>query len=175
MAPSPVFRMPVVEPITKVELRGDSFAKAKAELNDLLYATTHRDRNSKRYAAEIGIATKRLYDAANPTEGKPFCVRWIVPLMRAANDYSVLRWMAEACGFVIHETPKATADPHDLVRLMGEVTRETGDVLSVLGVALADGRVCPEDARLASKEVDELLARAHLIRHTLTRIAGAGR
>jgi hypothetical protein len=157
MATPSLLRMPVTARITPAEKVGDFPAKPTPEpgLDDLLYATAHDGIGCKALASALGVRLHRLYDAVNPHEGKPFDVRWLVPFMKAAGDFSVLRWMARACGFVIHEQPKGSATPAELVALTGEVTREMGDVLAVLGVVLA-----------------ELLERAHLIDQTLARIEG---
>jgi hypothetical protein len=174
MATPSLLRMPATARITPAEKVGDFPAKPTAEpgLDDLLYATAHDGIGCKALASALGVRLHRLYDAVNPHEGKPFDVRWLVPFMKAAGDFSVLRWMARACGFVIHEQPKASATPAELVALTGEVTREMGDVLAVLGVVLADGSVSPADAKLARAEVAQLLERAHLIDQTLARIEG---
>jgi hypothetical protein len=172
MATPSLLRMPAPARVTPAESASEIPAKATAELNDLLYTTAHRDRNCKALAAACQIGLGRFYDAINPNERKTFCVRWLVPFMKAAGDFSVLRYLARACGFVIHEQPKASATPAELVALTGEVTREMGDVLAVLGVVLADGSVSPADAKLARAEVAQLLERAHLIDQTLARIEG---
>jgi hypothetical protein len=174
MATSTVFRMPATSRITPAESVRASSAKPTAEpgLDDLLYATAHDGIGCKALASALGVRLHRLYDAVNPHEGKPFDVRWLVPFMKAAGDFSVLRWMARACGFVIHEQPKASATPAELIALTGECTREMGEVLTVLGVVLADGAVSRQDATLARAEVAQLLERAHLIDQTLARIEG---
>jgi hypothetical protein len=167
-------RIAACVPAGKAESQGKLPAKATHEpgLDELLYSTAHDGIGCRALADAIGIRRHRLYDAVNPSEDKPFCVRWLVPTMRATGDFRVLRWMARSCGFVIHEQPKASATPAELVALTGEVTREMGDVLAVLGVVLADGSVSPADAKLARAEVAQLLERAHLIDQTLARIEG---
>jgi hypothetical protein len=174
--PSSLLRMPATSRVTLAESRTESSAKPTPEpgLDELLYATAHDGIGCKALASALGVRLHRLYDAVNPHEGKPFDVRWLVPFMKAAGDFTVLRWMARACGFVMHEAPKSSASPSELIALTGECTREMGDVLAVLGVVLADGSVSIADARLARAEVAQLLERAHLIDQTLARIE-AGR
>jgi hypothetical protein len=174
--PSSLLRMPATSRVTLAESRSELSAKPTPEpgLDELLYATAHDGIGCKALASALGVRLHRLYDAVNPHEGKPFDVRWLVPFMKAAGDFAVLRWMARACGFVIHEQPKSSASPAELIALTGECTREMGDVLAVLGVVLADGAVSAQDARLARAEVAQLLERAHLIDQTLARIE-AGR
>jgi hypothetical protein len=170
MATPSVLRMPAVERVTPAEMRGESSSKANTAspgLDELLYATAHDGIGCKALASAIGVRLGRLYDAVNPHEGKPFDVRWLVPLMKAANDFSVLRWLAHACGFVIHAMPKAHAGPADLLALAGELARESGDVISTAGAVLADGCVCGSDVRAMRREIADLLERAHRMDQTL--------
>ena len=173
MAAPSVIRMPAIASVTPAESRGDFSAKvADTSLDDLLYATAHKDRNCKALAAACQIGLSRFYDATNPNERKPFCVRWLVPLMKAAGDFSVLQWMARACGFVLIEAPGLT-QPADVMASVGDIARETGDVLKTLSDVLRDGVVCKADARTARKEIADLLEHAHALDQALARIEGA--
>lgn len=75
----------------------------------LLYETVHRNKKPvKQLADETGISSSYLYKACLPEDesGVRFPLDFFVPLMKATNNYSVLKHIAQICGFVLTSLPK---------------------------------------------------------------------
>jgi hypothetical protein len=81
-----------------------------------LYKTIHRNKKSAaQLADETGISYSYLCRAGLPMDesGVRFPVDYLVPLMKSANDYSVLKHIAALCGFLCIRTPRGFADKRD--------------------------------------------------------------
>ena len=69
--------------------------------------------NSKKSVAtlsdETGMSASYLYRACNPEDdsGVRFPLDYLIPLMLATKNYTVLKHIASICGFVLTSLPKA--------------------------------------------------------------------
>jgi len=75
----------------------------------LLYETTHRNEKSMmQIADETGISSSYLYRAVSPVDESnvKFPLEYLVPIMKATGNYSVLKYIANLCGFVLNAMPK---------------------------------------------------------------------
>lgn len=78
-------------------------------IKSLLYATIHRNKKSAaQLADEIGISYSYLCRAGLPTDesGVKFPTEYLVPLMKSAGDYSLLRHLAKLSGFLLIKPPR---------------------------------------------------------------------
>jgi len=104
-------------------------------MNDLkseLYITVHSARKSvPELADEIGVSTSLLYRYAIEGEsGADLPLRRLIPLMRATNDFRVLRHLAARCGFVLVKLPRVAKLKKPDAHSVNEITRKFHQVMA---------------------------------------------
>jgi len=80
-------------------------------LKSFLYKTIHRNTKTVNMLAdETGISASYLYRAGLPEDqsGVKFPIEYLIPLMKATKDYSVLKHIAKTCGFLLVKVPRVT-------------------------------------------------------------------
>jgi hypothetical protein len=78
-------------------------------IKTILYETIHRNKKSvEQIADEIGISANYLYRAGLPLDesGVKFPLDYLIPLMKATNDYAILEKIAMICGFLLVREPR---------------------------------------------------------------------
>jgi len=77
------------------------------ELKKVLYRTIHRKKESVDEIADvIGCSSSLLYRCANPNDRQArFPVEKVLPLMKAVNDFSILKHLAARSGFILYKLP----------------------------------------------------------------------
>lgn len=77
-------------------------------LGQIAWETIHRtDKSVETLADEIGCSASLIYKAANPNEPVDIKLSWLIPLMRATGNYSILKHLAYRCGYVAIRIPRA--------------------------------------------------------------------
>ena len=71
-------------------------------MKPLLYEITQRKKKVIELAEGTGISSSYLYRAALPTDesGVKFPIEYLIPLMKSAKDFRILKHIAAQCGFV---------------------------------------------------------------------------
>ena len=90
--------------------------KVTESLKTLLYETIHRNaKPAAQLADETGISYSYLCRAGLPTDesGVKFPLEHLIPLMKASNDYSVLKHINTICGFLSVRVPRGFTDKLD--------------------------------------------------------------
>lgn len=85
-------------------------------IKTLLYSTIHRNsKSAAQLADETGISYSYLCRAGLPTDesGVRFPVEHLIPLMKAAGDFSVLHHLNTLCGFLTVKQPRGFKDKMD--------------------------------------------------------------
>ncbi len=85
-------------------------------IKTLLYKTIHRNsKSAAQLADEIGISYSYLCRAGLPNDesGVKFPLENLIPLMKAAGDYSVLHHLNTLCGFLTVKSPRGFRDKLD--------------------------------------------------------------
>lgn len=85
-------------------------------LKTLLYRTIHRNaKSAAELADETGISYSYLCRAGLPTDesGVRFPIEHLIPLMKAAGDFSVLHHLNALCGFLAVKQPRGFRDKLD--------------------------------------------------------------
>lgn len=95
----------------------------KIKLNQLIFAKgrTKKDVTAYDCAEIVGKSYNYLWKICSPTEDHPFPLEFVVPLMRAKNNYDVLELMAHTCGFALVKLPRvgiAKQDQNEMVEEM---------------------------------------------------------
>lgn len=78
-------------------------------IKTILYETIHRNKKSvEQIADEVGISASYLYRAGLPLDesGVKFPLDYLIPLMKATNNYVILEKIAMICGFLLVKEPK---------------------------------------------------------------------
>lgn len=99
-----------------------------------IYSTIHRNRKPiDQIADEMGISTESLYRYGLPSpSGSDIPLKRLIPLMKAANDYCILKHIASVCGFVLVKVPRYRAskgDANDVVSSYQKASAEAVDAL----------------------------------------------
>lgn len=107
-------------------------------LKDFLYDTIHRNKKTvEQLADETGISDNYLYRACLKVDkksksGVKFPIEHLVPLMKAANDYSILKYIAQICGFLLVKLPVFTGKPAVDMDLLSQYQQCTARAISAM-------------------------------------------
>ncbi|NMB83025.1 MAG: hypothetical protein GYA14_14530 [Ignavibacteria bacterium] len=97
-------------------------------IKSCLYETIHRNKKSvAQLADETGISSSYLYRSALPTDesGVRFPLDYLLPLMKATNNYSVLKHIANLCGFVLTPLPHLKKNKKEKNEMIAEYQDST--------------------------------------------------
>jgi hypothetical protein len=108
-------------------------------LKDYLYDTIHRNKKTvEQLADETGISDNYLYRACLPVNDKKsksgvkFPIEHLVPLMKAANDFSILKYIAQICGFLLVKLPVFTGKPAIDMELLSQYQQCTARAIGAM-------------------------------------------
>jgi hypothetical protein len=81
-------------------------------LKILFYKTIHRNaKSAEQIADEIGISYSYLCRFGLSEDSGADCpTKFLIPLMKSAGDYSILRHIATLCGFLLVKAPRGLRD-----------------------------------------------------------------
>lgn len=85
-------------------------------LKTLLYQAIHRNKKTAaQIADEIGISYSYLCRTGLPADesGVRFPLELLIPLMKSAHDYSILKHLATLTGHLVVKVPRAFSDKSD--------------------------------------------------------------
>ena len=105
------------------------------DLKTVLYETIHRNKKSvQQLADETAISSSYLYRAGMPMDqsGVRFPVDFVIPLMKAANDYSILQHIARACDFILVRIPKISSSKLDRENIVSDYQLKTASASNAL-------------------------------------------
>ncbi len=100
-------------------------------LKSFLYETVHRaNKTVAELSDETGISTSYLYRACLPIEekhgsGVKFPVDYLIPLMNATKNYSILNHIAKRCGFLLVKIPRFKNLKLDGIGMLNEYQEAT--------------------------------------------------
>lgn len=79
----------------------------------------------KLIAAKTGIPKGTLYRYGLPVEttGLDIPIRKLVPIMKAAGNYAILRRLAADCGYLLVREPRTPRNRMDSVQLIGKLQK----------------------------------------------------
>jgi hypothetical protein len=92
--------------------------------------------------------------------------------VRAGGRPHLLAAYADALGFVLVPKAEAEAQQPNFTKHLGEVARETGDVMAHLGEAIGDGVVSAAEAERVRMEVRDAAERLACLDKDLATVAG---
>jgi len=104
-------------------------------LKECLYKTAHRNKKPvKLIADETGISENYLYRACLPNDqsGVKFPVEYLIPLMKATGDYTILSHLATVAGFILVKTPKFRNLKGESSEILDEYQESTINALKAL-------------------------------------------
>lgn len=105
------------------------------DLKTVLYETIHRNKKSvQQLADETAISSSYLYRAGMPMDqsGVRFPVDFIIPLMKASNDFSILQHLAITCDFIIIKTPRISCSKLERDTIISNYQSKTSAAASAL-------------------------------------------
>jgi len=102
-----------------------------------LYKTIHRNKIPvKKIADLIGISENYLYRSAIDSEESPsgarFPLELLTPLMKATNNYSVLKYICSLNGFMAIKMPKFKNHKGDEIELVNSYQQKSCDAIKKL-------------------------------------------
>ncbi len=104
-------------------------------LKTLLYQTIHRNaKSAAQLADETGISYSYLCRAGLPTDesGVKFPLEHLIPLMKASNDYSVLKHLNSVCGFMSFRVPRGFTDKLDEAEAVSKYQKLSAEAVSCI-------------------------------------------
>jgi len=111
------------------------------DIKDVLYQTIHENKKPvKQIADEIGISSNYLYRSALPDDesGVKFPLQNLIPLMKATNDYALLRHIAKVSGYIVIKMPKMKADKNEEIDIVDNYQGVALKALNALRVFFAE-------------------------------------
>lgn len=145
--------------MTGRQLPARDYLALKASFRDLVEAAGGGTRAAGHTRTNASLLSR--YGAVQEEMQAPLDV--VADLEAQVGDLIVTRALAALHGYVLVPDPALAATAPDFGRHLGAVAREAGDVISGLGEALADGKVCGNEAQGLLGEVREAQAAlAHL-------------
>ena len=112
----------------------------------------------KALAEEVDKAESTLRNELVQQPGYKLGLVTAVKIMERTGDLAALDWIERKLDRVAVPIPKhGPASETDLVNYAGKISRETGEVLSSIGLAMADGRLSGNERKLIKKETYEAL------------------
>jgi hypothetical protein len=95
----------------------------KIKLNELVFGRSKSKKDVTPYdcAEIVGKSYNYLWKICSMSEDHPFPMEYLVPLMKAKNNFDVLEQMARECGFVVVKLPKgkmARGEENEMVHEM---------------------------------------------------------
>ena len=95
-------------------------------LMDALYKTVHQNKHYSidQIAEYLMLGVNHLYKMCIPGEGK-FYLESLLPLMHLTKDYTILRHLANQCGFLLVKVPKWRESKRDELTLQQEYNEKT--------------------------------------------------
>lgn len=99
-----------------------------------LYDTCHRSKKDLyQISEEMGIGYTYLSRAVlDSPSGVNFPLKWLIPLMKATKNYSVLHRIANLCGFLLVRLPRGAAKFKKMDRQVNDYQKEFTTVISSL-------------------------------------------
>jgi len=99
------------------------------------------------------------YSRANYAESMPISV--VEELEAVTNGKPghphVTNYLARKAGFTLVVLPVVEANGSDLLRLLAQQAKESGDIANVICEAIADGKITADEARSVRKELRDLI------------------
>jgi hypothetical protein len=135
-------------------------------IKTLLYQAIHRNKKpAAQIADEIGISYSYLCRTGLPMDesGVRFPVELLVPLMKAAHDYSVLKHIATLTGHLIVKLPRAfvdRSDENDAVSTYNQLCATASKHLT-----LFFKKPTPENLRLTQDAIEKVLEYSVALSH----------
>lgn len=103
-------------------------------LKTVIYTTIHRNHKTiDQIADEVGRSSNSLYRYGLEGEsGAELPVSLLLPLMKATKNFSILKHIAQMCGFVLVKTPRVGINKKDEVEILDEYQTATVNALKFL-------------------------------------------
>jgi hypothetical protein len=104
-------------------------------LDQAKYDTIHRSKKPvKRIAEDTGIKEGTLYVYGLPAEanGRDIPLAKLLPIMKAAGNYAILKSLNNACGFLMVRIPRAAANKLDEARMVSDYQKLCADTVASL-------------------------------------------
>ena len=127
-------------------------------IKSLLYETIHRSKKQvAQIADESGISANYLYRAGLPLDesGVKFPVEYLVALMKATKNYSLLKHLAGLCGFVLVKEPRYKGYKGDEIDLVNEYQDATTAAVRSLKLFLEQPGM--KTYQLAKESLDKVM------------------
>lgn len=114
----------------------------------------------EKLAIRCGKATSTMHRYFTDPEYNP-PTHFLPTLCKGLGNTILTDWLAIHCGGIFVPRPKAAATCASVTGAVDGVNKETSDVIAESLRALADGNLSVEDYKALSREMRELLQKAH--------------
>lgn len=112
----------------------------------------------KALAPEIGKADPTLRNELNQVDGFKLGLVTTYQILKLTKDFRALDRLEHMLGRVAFVLPRAdSADLAPLMQMVGDMTREFGEHMTILGVSMADGKLDKDEIKGCLKELTDVL------------------
>jgi len=104
-------------------------------LDEATYKTIHRSKkNVKTIALETGIKAGTLYVYGMPSEsnGRDIPLSKLIPIMKIANRYDILKVLNSACGFLMVRVPRSARNKKDESAMISDYQKLCAETVNAL-------------------------------------------
>ncbi|OGV08675.1 MAG: hypothetical protein A2499_04895 [Stygiobacter sp. RIFOXYC12_FULL_38_8] len=107
---------------------------ARTSLKNAIQQTILRNQKTVDHIAdEIGRSSNSVYKYGIEGEaGSDMPISLLIPIMKAADNYSILKYIAHICGYILIKTPTAKKTKKDEIELVDEYQTATVNSLKIL-------------------------------------------
>ncbi len=108
--------------------------KRKKSISEALHDTFHRSKkHPQEIADELGVSYNYLARAVlDGASGCNFPLRLLIPLMKITGDYTVLKRMANMCGFLLVRPPRGVKKVVDLQKDLNKYQKGFNAIMTSL-------------------------------------------
>lgn len=142
------------------KLRGEISPKRQPQwLSDLVADVVHADRsNAKVIADALGVKLRAVYAAADRHDASALPAGWIPTVCLELKSFAILDALEAQVGRVAFSLPQVKPTVDEMHLELARTVTGFGTFLQANGLALADRRIEPSEAKPLLSSIDAMLA-----------------
>ncbi len=115
--------------------------------------------SAKQVAGELGLSLSLVYKWAEPPQegsGAANPLDRIDSIIKLTGDASMAQWVCERAGGFFIKNPEPKSHPYELIPATNNIVQEFADLLGVISMAVADGKVTTEESERIRSRWEQL-------------------
>ncbi len=115
--------------------------------------------SAKQVAGELGLSLSLVYKWAEPPaegSGAANPLDRIDSIIKLTGDATLAQWVCERAGGFFIKNPEPKAHPYELIPATNNIVQEFADLLGVISMAVADGKVTTDETERIRSRWEQL-------------------